>query len=207
MFNFLKKKHGIGFLPDQRPLEAREKDYKAEEVFIFKAVNWREKPQSEWKTYPIFDQQQTSSCVSQTLAKVLAVENILEENKWIDFSRRDIYSQGFELNGGMFYDKALDLARHNGITLESLLPSTNLSEDQIRKRDDATEFVKQVALVGKPKNYIYLPIDFDAIANILDTGKAVCLGTRFNAGGFTPEVKLDITGVYGHAITVVDYII
>jgi len=204
MFNFFKKQHGTGLLPDIRSQEDKSKDYQAKEVRVFKAVNWIEKPQKDWRRFPISNQEQASNCVNHALAKVLGVENYLEEKKFIDFSKRDIYSQGFEPTGGMVYDKALSLVKNNGITLESLMPSLHMTEEEVRKRDDASNFTRQVALVGKPKNYIYLPIDIDAIAEIIDSGKAVCLGTRFNTGGFTPEVKLDQLGMYGHAISGTD---
>ena len=183
-----------------------ERDYSAEEVFSFAAIEWKEKQPSEWRKFPIFHQDGSSSCVGQTVAKVLGIENYLEEGKFVHFSARDIYCRGFIDNGGgMFYREGVKIGYEHGATIEQLMPSQMMNEAQMRV-NDSTTLTDQIALVGKGGNYFDIQIDFDRIANIVNTGKAVALGTRFNSGGFSsPEVKLLRNGTYGHAVAVVDY--
>lgn len=51
-----------GVLEDIRRPEEKEKDYQAEEIIAFGPVNWKEKPESEWRKFPIFDQSISMSC-------------------------------------------------------------------------------------------------------------------------------------------------
>ena len=76
MLNFLfRKKYGTGCLDDPRSPEEKERDYRAEEIKPLMAPIWTEKPRSEFRRFPIFDQNQSSSCVSMSVAKVLGIEN------------------------------------------------------------------------------------------------------------------------------------
>lgn len=212
MFNFLKnlrspeKRFGTGLVLDKRTLKEKERDYFASEILpdIMKAPAWVEKSKEQWRRFePIFNQVGSSSCVGQTVALSMGIENYLEEAKFVPLSARFIYAQGYELGGGMYYAKAFDIAKKQGAPPEQLMPSQNLGEDKM-VIFDAKESDKQVALVYKPNSYIYLPIDFDTIAGIVDQGKPVLLGTSFDNGGFQLEIQLTPNGVYGHAVTVVD---
>jgi len=204
MFDFLKKKQfGTGYIPEKET----GKEFRAEEVFrALPPVVWTEKKQSDWKRYfPIRNQTVTSSCVGHTLATVLGVENFIEESKFVVLSPRSIYARGFAPGGGMVYSDALKIAYEMGSAPEQLMPSEGKTEEQIRDLTDEKESDRIIGKVYRGGNYVYLPLDIDAISAILNTGKAVCLGVRFNPSGFTPEVKLDANGVYGHAITGVDF--
>ena len=206
MFNFFKKKeYGTGYIPDT----LTGKEFRAEEVFrSLPPVTWREKSQSEWKRYlPIRNQTTTSSCVGHTLSTVLGVENFLEENKFVLLSPRSIYARGFAPGGGMNYADAIMIANEIGSAPEQLIPSENKSEEQMRDLTDEKESDRIISKIYRGGNYIWLPIDIEQISAILNTGKAICLGVRFNPGGFTPEVKLDANGIYGHAIVGTDFTI
>jgi hypothetical protein len=65
---FFKKKEpkvnmeSLGLIPDPRSEEEKLKDYRAEEVLAaFVPIEWKEKPESEWRKYPIFNQDYSSS--------------------------------------------------------------------------------------------------------------------------------------------------
>lgn len=185
-----------------------EKRYEAEEIYdSFEPVNWVEKPQEQWKRLePIRNQNGSSSCVGNTVAVILGNENKLEEGKFVVLSPRSIYGRGYESNGGMFYDKALTIGSKEGAALEVLLPSDGKGEDEMRKLDDERESDRMVAKTYRGGKFIYLPVDIDAIASFIQKGKALALGTRFNSGGFSGgEVILSPNGIYGHAITGVDF--
>jgi hypothetical protein len=74
-------KKGTGALVDTRTKAEKEKDYFfAEVVASANPVDWVEKKESEWRSFPIFNQNGSGSCVAQTMAKMLGVMLWLKEN-------------------------------------------------------------------------------------------------------------------------------
>ena len=195
---------GTGDLVDVRPFAEKEKDFNAEEVHVFGAPAWIEKPQKDWRRFPIFDQVTSLSCVGQTTAKILGVENFAEEGRFVKLSARDIYSRGFVApNGGMYSHVGLHLAYKHGATVEQLMPSQKVSETGMRI-NDATVLTDQIALIAKANGYVQiLPPTIDKIAEILDKGKAVALsfGIESHSGGV---LKLLKTATLRHQSAVVD---
>jgi hypothetical protein len=204
MFDFLKRKKvfGTGGLDD--PFD--ERDFCHKELGLAPIVEWKEKSPDQWRKFPIFNQNSSSSCVAQSVAKVLGIENYLEEGKFIQYSARDIYTRRTNEGEGMYYREGMDIGYKFGATIEQLMPSQNLSETLMNNKDDRKPIDNLIALIGKGGNYFSLPIDFDAIASVISQGKGVLLGTRFNSGDWkTGEVILRPNGIYGHAICGVDY--
>src|SRR3990167_2394673 len=143
MFSFIKdlknpeKKHGTGGIDD----------IKDDGVFLYEElgflgkksmVSWRAKPQREWKGFEIFNQSASLSCVAQTVAKLLGIENKKEEGRFLRFSSRDIYERGHQPGGGMYYQGAMDIGYRWGSALDSLIPSEGLPEDKMRRAEDRT---------------------------------------------------------------------
>ena len=95
---FLKKKFGTGALKDKPDM----RDYDLREIASAPIVSWTEK--TDFKSFPIFNQSQSSSCVAQATAKLLGIENYLEEGKFVSLSARDIYSRriNYPLEGMYF---------------------------------------------------------------------------------------------------------
>ena len=208
---FLRKEQfGYGWLGDEKEY-FDERNYHTEEIFkSYPSPNWIEKKPSEWRRFePIRNQSTSSSCVAHSLALALGIENYLEEGRFEVLSARFIYARGYvaETGGGMYYLQALEIARKEGTCLEQQMPSLGLDENAMRRRDDETPNVRWVAQIYKANSYIFLPLDIDVIAGIIEqTKKGILLGTRFNSGGFSkPEVVLDKNGIYGHAVTATDY--
>ena len=205
---FRKQEFGTGWLGDEKET-LDERNYHTEEIFkAYPTPTWTEKKPSEWRRFlPIRNQNGSGGCVSFATALALGVENFLEENKFEVLSARFIYSRGYvaEAGGGMYYLNALEIARKEGSCLEQQMPSDGLNEEQMRVRDD-TPNERWVAQIYKANSYIFLPMDIDIWAGILQsTNKALLAGVRFNSGGFSnPEVVLDKEGQYGHAINIVD---
>lgn len=201
------KRFGTGAYVDQKD----ERDFLNVELGIAGAgvpPIWEEKTPDKWRKFPIFNQIDSFSCVGQTVAKVLGVENFLEDGHFVQFSAKDIYSRGFQPLGGMFYRDGIDIGYKFGATLEQLMPSQKIHEPEMRDASkERTVLTEQIALVGKGGNYFSIPErDIDALAAIIATGKAICFGTRFNPGQWaTGEVKLHPAGQYGHAIALVDF--
>lgn len=207
---YKKQEYSFGWLGDEKE-HLDERNYYTEEIFkSYPSPNWVEKKPSEWRRFePIRNQSTSSSCVAQSLALALGIENYLEEGKFEVLSARFIYSRGYveATGGGMFYLQALEIARKEGTCLEQQMPSLGLDENAMRKRDDETQNIRWTAQIYKASSYIVLPLDIDVIAGIIEqTKKGVLLGVRFNQGGFaSPEVVLDKNGIYGHGILCLDY--
>jgi len=60
MFWFKKKlkidEAKLGVIEDPRSKEEKKQDYQAEELAMFAPIVWKEKPELEWRKFPIFDQ-------------------------------------------------------------------------------------------------------------------------------------------------------
>jgi len=208
MFWFRKKLkvnlEALGVIPDPRPLEEKRLDYKAEEVFEFAPFEWKEKPESEWRKYPIFDQDGSSSCLANATCKALGIENVLEEGKFVLYSPRDIYTRRKNSpSPGMWFQDALDIGYRFGATLEQLMPSMGKPEAEMNKSDDRKSIDIQMALVGKAGSYFVKKVDIDQIASIIEPeGKGVILGVKFGPGEWDREVPLILSdnAPYYHGI-------
>jgi hypothetical protein len=181
IINFLRKYfnkdtvYNTGALIDNRPQVEKDKDYKFEEIVASAdPVTWIEKPQSNWRKFPIFNQNGSGSCVAQTLAKLLGVMYWLKNNVYVHFSATHIYQRrSNKPSGGMIGVNALDIACE-GVTLEVLAPSQLMTDAEMDKT--VIESYKQdVGKIFKIGNYVLLPVrDIETVASIIQkTGKAV----------------------------------
>ena len=196
-------------LDDPRTTEEKERDYRAEEIRPLTAPVWVEKPRSIWRKFPIFDQDQSGSCVGQSVAKLLGIENHLEEGKFVHLSARDIYSRrSNKPMPGMWFQNAMEIGYKYGATIEQLMPSQKMNEGQMNNDSDRKVSDEQIALVLKGGNYVSLPINIDAIASIYP--KPIVIGVKFWYDEYNrPDPKVLRTGnpPYHHAIAKVDYTI
>lgn len=69
------------------------------------------------------NQNGSSSCVAQATSKYLEVLNILDEEKFVDLSARDIYSRIFIDGGGAYIVDGMKLAVNRGVLREATAPS------------------------------------------------------------------------------------
>ena len=182
-----------GALIDVRPEAEKQKDFKVEElVAAFAPVNWVEKPQSMWRKFPIFHQDGSGSCVAQTEAKELGILRWLKDGIYVHFSATDIYQRRFNKpQGGMAGDDCRKIAA-NGVTLEVLAPSQNMSDAQM---DSAViePYKRQVGEVFKVPNFVSDPVkDIEAIASIIQQtkkGVMVWYYFRHDEWGSKPKVE------------------
>ena len=169
---------GLTDRPDD-PKDTR--DFRAEEVANFAPAVWVEKKPEDFATYPIKDQNGSSSCVAQSFAKQLEVDELTENGNYRILSPRSIYPFGFlEPSGGMNIRAAAKLVNKNGATLEVLLPSYPNDEASMRNAADYKTDAKQIALVYKSDSVVFCNTDFETIASILQSfqqqGKKKVLG-------------------------------
>jgi len=196
-----------GYRPDPRNL-------KVEEIMpIPKAPVWTEKRPEDFKHYwnGQYTQDGSGSCVAWQISLLFEASLLQQFQIHRKLSARSLYGLGYEPDGGMWVEKALKLAKDNGLTLEVLLPSNGLNETQMRSLADYAPDAKDIAHdTYRLSNYIYIPKTFDDIYSIIqNTGKPLgtCIVMDDNTiqswyrGGFlVPPTK----NQYYHAITLTD---
>lgn len=178
-------------------------------------AKWVEKKIDDFITYPKRDQRQNFTCVAHWLAKQLSVDELSENGKYRELSPRSIYPFGKDKNGGMNSLTAGKLAVKQGMTLESLLPSDGLTEDEMSEAKDYALDAKNVALIYRPQQIIECAVDFDTIANILynyqSEGKKKTIGVTLtgqnNGTWFTPFPlpPKSTKDLWYHKITITDF--
>lgn len=213
--NHFKEEKGTGALLDTRSKDKQLKDYHFSEIVVtVNPVNWVEKPQSEWRKFPIFNQDGSGSCVAQTMGKLLGIIYWLKNHNYVHFSATHIYQRRSNKPApGMGGVNAFDIAC-DGVTLEELVPSQNMTDEQM-DGVDIPDYKQKVGEVFKiSSNYIQLPVakDIDTIASVIQTtGKGVMLWFYFKRDEWTnhPVIKypwLKNEGdVARHSVTGVDY--
>ena len=201
-----------GALDDTRPETEKEKDYKAEEVASFGAVTWAEKRFENIETFPVRNQNGSGSCVSQSLALIMGIENYLEENKFVELSAKDIYVRRSNASPGMIGVEALNIAKNFGATLETLMPSQNQGETEINIVDRKVSD-EQIAKIFKIKGFLQLPFSIENIASIIESGrkngvgKPVMTWYKFPRTEWTalPSLTDSTADIVHHSVTAVDY--
>jgi len=203
-----------GAVIDTRPADERAKDWhQSEVVSAINPVEWREKPKGEWRSFPIFNQNGSGSCVAQTLAKLLGVMYWLKEKEYVHFSATHIYQQrANKPAAGMGGVDAFSIAT-KGITLESLVPSQSMTDAQM-DTIAIPEYKKKVGEVFKVPNYLQLATkNIDTVASTIQTtGKAVMVWFYFNGSEWVdvPTIKDSTLDLYAqstlrHSVTAVDF--
>lgn len=207
MENFAKLNRGTGAIFEK----ADPKNFKHEEVFgIAKAPLWRDKTPEEWKKYgEVRDQFTSGSCVGQTVALLIAIENFREEGKFNHFSARPCYAKRFvQPDGGMYPSEGFKYGSEHGVPFEIQLRSQLIDEMSMRVISDETEGDRIVSKIFRGGPFVAIDKDnIDAICSVLDRGKGVGISIRF-ADDLSPDKPdLSANGKYGHEIAVTDYCI
>jgi len=205
------RKFGTGALSDPRSREERLKDFKYEELATsIPAVEWREKPMTEWKSYPVRNQSQSGSCVGFSKALELGILNQLEEGEFVSLSARDIYTRRKNQGAaGMWGQDANQICIDKGATLETLMPSDNKNEEEINRIEDRRPHKEVIGKIFRAKSWIALPFNIDAIAHILSTGKGVNVFFRFAFSEWDRQVPVLTERVFNlhHSVVATDYTI
>ena len=201
-----------GCLTDTRTNEEKAKDWH-KDLAMSGVVNWVEKDFGDIKTFPLKNQDGSCSCVAQTLSLMLGIENYLEEGKYIEFSAGDIYTKRSNKDSmGMIGVEALEIARKDGCTLESLIPSNEQSESQINDIKRSLSDI-EIAKIFKIKDYWQLPFSLDKIATIMESGrkngvaKPLMVWFMFPRKEWTaiPELSKSNYDMVHHSVTAIDY--
>lgn len=199
-----------GVLEDHRPEEEQKKDWYGEEV-MSSTVRWKEK--ENLRSYPIWSQGSTGACVAFTFAKLVAIEFESKTGTWVDFSPAFIYLlRENATKPGMNIHNAANLVKDHGTTLEAILNSQNMTEEEINALDpNQTAFDMAEAISKVINSYLYLKPKADSVAQALHKGHGVGMILYANRDeyGDVPIVKDEglkyAEADIRHMITLVDF--
>lgn len=204
----------LGANIDTRPEEAKVKDIGfVELVSMANPVDWKEKKESEWRTFPDQNQDGSGSCVAQTIKKLAGIQLFLKEGKYVEFSATPVYqARSNRPAGGMIGVEAFDIWKRDGITLEALVPSYKMNDAQMDAYP-VEQYEKDIAKVFAISNHIGAPLkDIDTVASIIQTTKkGVMLWYYFTSAEWSPLIpvvknqNLNLQEASRHSVTAVDY--
>ena len=213
---FRKPKLISGILPDIRPQEEKQKDFRTEEILVsatpllWEDWNvWRQKPENikMLSDIKVNCQNNVGSCASQAGSLALAINNYIEDKVFHKFSAKPIYARRKNKpNAGMYMADLAKICRDYGTIPEKLYPSPNDTEANMSNLDDYISAFEGMAKVLRVKNYFWLyeTTNIDSFARVSSLGKPIVLTVIFGDGEFgtiAPEVKA-VVPKYGHAITI-----
>jgi len=202
---------------DTRPEEEKLKDFTFKEIVASAAaVNWVEKAEPDWKKFPEQQQNGSGSCVAQTIKKLGSVSLYNKEKTYLPFSATDIYQQrSNKPQSGMIGVEAFEIWRKNGITLEQLVPSENMNDQEMDSKV-IEAYKREVGRVFKISGHVGIDNGaFETVASVIQqTGKAIMVWFYFSGndefGLKIPVVKNPNLSLYGsttlrHSVPVVDF--
>ncbi len=203
-----------GVILDIRPEVLKAQDFKHEDKLKLTAsaeapVEWIEK--DKYKFYDKRNQQSSLSCMAQSGAKLLGIEQPVFQT----LSAKKVYQSRTNNGGGMYQQDSLSFLCKPLSPSEKLLPSQNQNEQQINSPVELTQEMIDEAKETKASKYYILKRynDIDTIASIIEKGKGVQLMLFFHGNEYwKPEPKVeDHTLLYWedraarHGVTAVDY--
>lgn len=210
---FERKEQNLGALEDTRTENEKLKDFQFDEIVSSAdPVKWVEKSPTDWRKFHIRNQDGSSSCVAQSMSKILGVLQYLRDGVFIDFSAAFIYQRRSNKTigdgEGMIAVNAFEIVRKNGTTLDALMPSQGISEKEINsvREEDYDRVVASAFAVG---NYVQFKpkLSFDEVASTIQkTSKAVMTNFTFDRAEWTdiPTVKVDSPRLR-HSVACVDF--
>lgn len=212
------EKQFLGVAIDPRTPVQKAQDFSHEEVAAAAApfVVWTEKAKYQWRRFPKRDQAYSSSCMAHSGVKMLGVENVVEEGKFVKLSALPVYRARANYPGlGMWQQNLFDLLSKPTACLEEQMPSMAMSESVMNLPVTLTKEMRSKAEYYRSNGYLFLPPgDIDEIAKVIDRGKAVHLIMFFTGEEYWRDVPVliqtDMTDprddrALRHGITAVDY--
>ena len=146
-----------GIIEDPRSQEQKAMDYKTTDLAQGEIVlNWKEYNEAEFKPLEIQNQDGSLSCVSQAVAKILAMHEIKEGRPYTRLCPKFIYTRRQNYpDGGMWLPNALDIACKYGSCKETLMPCDNKGENFMNNKEEPVECTSN-AVDFKGKTYFQI---------------------------------------------------
>lgn len=199
---------------DLRTPEAKAKDFNQVEIVASaNPVDWKEKKDTDWRSFPTLQQFYTLKCVAFTVAKLALINFWLKTKEFLLFSPNSIYDyRSNKPTGGMIGDDAFQIWRDKGISLDATAKSNQTQEGD---PFELSLFSKEVAKGFKLGSWITINNgDFDRVASTIQTtNKGVMVWFYFTSRDWSPEFpkvvdNLDnpyVVGASRHSVTAVDF--
>ena len=160
---FKKQRHISGVLPDDRPQEEKQKDWKTEEVLSM-AVPLNYNPWENWINDPINInvlndikvkfQNGVGSCAACAGATHLEINNYIEDGKYTELSPRSIY--GNRMNkpqAGMYMDDLANILTKQGAIPEVFCPSPHDTDSNMSQLNDVISLYEGFGRLTRAKNH------------------------------------------------------
>lgn len=214
-----------GIVEDPRDESEVNKDFVVEEVASsYKEPVWLPKKQPKgivmdinsetWRRFPDRDQDGSSRCVMETLAKMLGIDNYNEEKEFVELSSVPGYARRVNRNWvnseGMVGNDALEIARDDGLPLEAMVKSRGVSEKDSNAYRPKNSHI-QVAKVFRSGGYAkFTTKDMDRIASVIQNqGKGIMAWFRWDSKEYkdVPFIDPNSRLANHHSITLVDTIL
>lgn len=180
-----------GLIPDPRSLIDISKDFQMQEVIPQAvALHWNRGIEGA-PVYSVRDQDGSSSCVGQAIAKALETITGVVQSAHPVYRRRS----NFPIPG-MFLQDGMNIIKHLGTTTEQLDPSQKMTEAQMNG-----DLFVQTPLT----ELIYVGVDYrdiDSIATAIETQKqcVLTLMSNYSEWDVVKPVVLNQDTTFGHAI-------
>ena len=198
---------------DNRTEEEKKKDYNIKEVVASVAVvDWKEKKEQDWRKFQDQNQGQSGSCVMNTIKKLASVLLWLKEKTYIPFSAAFYQLRSNKPEPGMIGVEAFEIWRKNGLPLEQLVPSENMTDAEM-DAIQVEQYEKDIAKNFAISNHIGLDNgDFETLASVIQqTGKAIMAWFYFTSEEWSKLVPtidvsdLSLFSALRHSVAVVDF--
>ena len=163
-------KHGERALPHEFLKEDASLHLEIAGTAAFPPAVWTEKnPKGGFVTFPKRNQGEQDTCTVYALAKALSIDEQSENGEYRELSPRSIYPYFFIPGGGANSLLEAQAVCKQGMTLEYLLPTDGLTEEQAESANGYAPDAKIIATVYAPKQIVQPATDFETIASILQT--------------------------------------
>jgi len=186
----------VGVLEDVRSVEEKAKDFSSQEVTFAGALNWQNRPLSvvlaETINAPVWSQNGSSACVAFAFARAISYEVFRITGVWIDFSPAFIYQKRANRPAlGMYLPNAAYIVSKEGVTLDALMKSQNLTEDQISTvKSSVVANIFASGIAEAVNSYLYTATTVEGIAQAQEAGHALVLNiyANFDEYGDIPRI-------------------
>jgi len=200
-----------GTVEDPRTEDQKAEDYKYENLARGDVpLNWIEYGEKNLKSFPIQNQDSSSSCVAQGTSKILAMHEVKEGRGYTQLCPKFIYTRRANYpEGGMWLQNSLSIACKYGSCLESFIPCDDKNEEFMNSQSEPAG-AEPNALNYRGKYYFEITGGITKIAEVMEQGYGVLLGFRFDYEEWVdvpfiasnkPVGELKV----GHGVAAVDY--
>jgi len=203
-------KYFTGVIEDPRTKKEKKKDWNAKELLAFApVVEWKEK--KKWKSYTERNQKGTSTCVPQSVAKALEINELNETGKPVIFSASKAYFERTNSGAGAYLHEMLKYAVDPAYyTTEDRIKSQNLNSD-VEVHEQALKWNKEDEKIAKKlngKSYLLIDKDINQVAYWVNQGYGVVGLFYFTNSEWSlkyPKIKSVSADWLYHAVTIVDF--